>query len=262
MLYVMAKIFSLTYPSPSSLNVPSRESCTYLYRIMKCLGYLPPEKGGSRYFYMLWACLVFSISGVYLPIGFGLNLITDFEHITPSEFLSTMQQLINTSGSAAKTIIGLVFLMNLERTKLLLDKMDETLRGNGDRHRINNAVAFCNKIVVFYAILYWGYAVAMLITGLISGKPPWMIYNPFFSWRKGADYVLKQTILEFILATFCVSLEVVWDAYALVFVIIIRAHIDNLKNHLIYLRADLLKTESENYDELIGCIREHKLILQ
>lgn len=262
MLFDMTKIFRLTYPAPLSVAVPSRDSCTYLFRIMKCLGYKPPEKGASRYFYMLWACLVFGISGVYLPIGFGLNLIVDFEYITPSEFLSTMQIMFNTCGSAAKTIIGLLFLTNLERTKLFLDQMDETLRGDGDRHRINTAVAFCNKIVVFYASLYWGYAVAVLITGIISGKPPWMLYNPFFSWRQGVDYVLQQTILEFIMANFCVALQVVWDAYALVFIIIIRAHIANLKDHLMNLRTDTLKTETENYEELIGCIREHKLILQ
>ncbi|KAH8417529.1 hypothetical protein KR222_001471, partial [Zaprionus bogoriensis] len=258
----MTRILKLTYPASPSVQVRSRESCTYLYRVMKFLGYFHPEKRPERYIYILWQCLVFGVSVVYLPIAFALNLIIDFEYLSAAEFLTIMQSLINTIGATAKSFIGLIFFSQFNRTESLLDLLDEKLRGDSDRRKINAAVALCNRIFSFYAILYSCYTVLMVITGIVVRRPPWMVYNPFFSWRDGERSIWMQTILEFIMASLVITVELVWDTYNLVFAITFRAHIHILKDHIQSLRIDPQKTEDENYVELVECIRHHKLILK
>lgn len=57
-------------------------------------------------------------------------------------------------------------------------------------------------------------------------------------------------------------MAVVWDSYTLIYVTIFRAHIDILKDHVQKLRTNPLVSETENYDELVGCITKHQLILK
>nr|XP_032289604.1 odorant receptor 59b-like [Drosophila virilis] len=53
-----------------------------------------------------------------------------------------------------------------------------------------------------------------------------------------------------------------WDTYPLIFLVMMRAHIDVLRNRIRNLRTDPHKTEAENYDELVCSIMDHKLILK
>lgn len=260
--YSMAKIFELAYSAPLSSRVHSRDACTYLYRAMKLLGWIPPERGRERYLYLLWTGFVFGICFIYIPFGFSLNLYIDFKNFGPGDFLYILQTMINAIGAMFKFLCGIVSLSRQHNTQLLLDQSEKTMGTERDRQKIHNAVAVSNKIFLIYGLCYFAYSISGLLAGVISGQPPWMIYNPVFDWRHGKFHFWMHLIFEYTCGSIGVCSVLVWDSYTLIYVNIFRAHIDVLKDHIRNLRTDSLKTESENYDELIGTIKEHKLILE
>lgn len=258
----MSRVFELTYPAPLSSRVRSRDACTYLYRGLKFLGWIPPERGAMRYVYLLWAFLVFSIAGIYIPIGFNITLAMDFEIITPGEFLYVIQTFLNATGVATKCICGTISLSRQDETRLLLDQLDKTVHAASDRQKIHNAVALSNKVFLLYSYCYFAYTISAVLVGAIIGRPPWMFYNPFFNWRNGNLHFWFNLAFEYIIGSLTVFMAVVWDSYTLIYVTIFRAHIDILKDHVQKLRTNPLVSETENYDELVGCITKHQLILK
>ncbi|KAH8417710.1 hypothetical protein KR222_004685, partial [Zaprionus bogoriensis] len=258
----MARIFELIYPAPLLAPVRSREACTYLYRCIRFVGWLPPETGRKRYVYLLWTCLAFALSGIYVPIGFTLNLIVDFKLMRPGEFLSVLQISLNAFGSSIKSIIGISSLSRLHKARSLLDQLEEKLCTESDQRKMHKAVALCNRIFLIYGGLYLAYTISELIAGVIGRHPPWMIYNPLFNWRDGGAHFWMHMILEYYVGSMAVTMDLVCDAYTLVYMTIFRAYVDILKDHIRNLRKDKRKTEAENYDDLVGCIHQHKLILE
>lgn len=257
----MPRIFELIYPAPLSSRVHSRQACTYLYRVMKFSGWIPPVRAGKRYVYLLWSCLVLA-SAIYVPIGFILNLIIYFEDFTPGEFLLIIQTFANGTGALLKTICGIIWISRQHETRRLLDQLEMRISTDKDRQKIHYAVALCNKIFFIYGNCFFAYTVSGVIAGVISGKPAWMIYNPFFDWRNGKLQFWFHLVLEYVCGSMTVIIDLVWDTHTLIYVTIFRAHLNILKDHIRKLRIDPRKTESDNYDELVGCIKEHKLILE
>lgn len=258
----MAKLFELTYPAPLSSRVHSRQACTYLYRVMLFLGWRPPHRGAKRYLYLLWTGLVFVITIIYIPFGFSFNLFIDFKNLDPGDFLYILQTFINAIGATLKCLCGIMSLSRQKTTKRLLDQSDKSKETERDRKKIHNAVSVCNKIFLAYGYLCFAFTISGLLSGIINGQPPWMLYNPVFNWRSGKFHFWMHLIIEYICGSMGVCTVLVWDSYTVIYVTIFRAHIDILKDHIRNLQTDPLKTESENYDELISSIKEHKLILE
>ncbi|XP_030558818.1 odorant receptor 59b-like [Drosophila novamexicana] len=258
----MTGIFRLTYTAALSARIRSRESCTYLYRVMKLMGWIAPKQGIKRYMYLAWMCLVFLFPSLYLPFGLGLSLIYNFENFTPSVFLSVLQMAFNVSGATVKSYIVYVYMSRLNQTRSIMDALDERLQSDSDRMKIHKAVASSNYLFMVYAVLYISYTVSVFVVGLANRQPPWMIYNPFFDWRKGVASLWLHAMLEYILMVSMTILVLIIDTYTLVFIINFRAHIDVLKDHIRNLRTDPLQTEAKNYDELVYNIIYHKLIVQ
>lgn len=258
----MARIFELIYAAPLWMCVHSGESCTYLYRMMKLIGWLPPKKGIIRFLYILWTGLTVTVSGVYYPIGLVLTMYMEFTTFSAMEFLNVLQITANSWGATFKICIVIISLTRLNQTRSELSKLDENLEHDCDREIIHKAVAYCNLIFLTYAIVYLGYSVAVLVTGLVNGIPPWMVYNPFMNWRDGRWHYWVHILTEYFTVTVAVIHQLVTDTYTLIFVFMFRAHINVLKNQIRRLRSDSVKDEPQNFDELVRCIKRHQAIIK
>ncbi|XP_062127064.1 odorant receptor 59b-like [Drosophila sulfurigaster albostrigata] len=258
----MPRLFALTSAAPLSVRVRSRECCTYLYRVIQFVGWLPPRRGTKRYVYLIWSCLAFGFSTFYLVVGFAVSLVMDFKKFTPGEFLSVFPVFLNVIGLMVKNIMGIVLLKRLNDTELILDVLDEQLQRESDRRKIHKAVANCNFVFTVYGRLYLGYTLSVFLTGVFNGQPPWLIYNPLFDWRDSFTHLWMQTILEYIIMFLMASIELIVDACPVIFLIIFRAHVDVLKDHIRQLRSNAYKTEDENYRDLVCCILDHKSIIK
>lgn len=145
---------------------------------------------------------------------------------------------------------------------LQLDASLENLDHDCDRDIIHKAVAYCNSIFLSYTIVYLVYSVAVLVTGLVNGIPPWMVYNPFMNWRDGAMHYWVHILTEHFDVTVAVIFQLLTDTYTLIFVFMFRAHIYVVKNHIRRLRSDPVKKDAEHYDDLVRCIKRHQTIIK
>ncbi|XP_062127074.1 odorant receptor 59b-like [Drosophila sulfurigaster albostrigata] len=229
---------------------------------MKFYGWILPHPDTNRCVNLIWALFIFGVTLAYLPIGFFLSLVLNFKSFTAGAFLGVLQISANTVGAMIKSIIGLFCLQRLHQTESVLDKLDDRLQNDSDRHKVHKAVAKCNYIVLLYSILYLGYTASVFVAGVLTGQPPWMVYFPLFDWQNGVGLFWLHSIIEYFLLSAAVMEALVWDVYAIVFITIFRAHIDILKDHIRNLRTDPNKTEAENYEELVVCIIDHKYILK
>ncbi|TDG49044.1 hypothetical protein AWZ03_004529 [Drosophila navojoa] len=143
-----------------------------------------------------------------------------------------------------------------------LDEMDARLKDDIDRRKIHKAIATCSYVCGLYSVAYVGYNVSMVVTPILTSQPPWLIYNPLFDWRNGTVQLYLQTLLEFTALNIVVLMNIVLDTCPIICMIVFRAHVDVLKDHLRKLRTDPDKTEAENYKELVNGIKYYKLIVK
>lgn len=256
----MKRIFKLTYPAPLGERVGSRQSCIYLNRTLKFVGWLPPSEGSNRYIYLSWTCFVFASCIIYIPIGFILSFVKGLGSFRLAELVGLLQISINVIGTSLKSIAILTLIPQFRQTESKLDELDQTLRNDNDRLKIHKAVASCNFTFLSYGNMFTLYGLSICIASISMGQLPWMVYNPLFDWRDGTLQFWMQTILEYIAIGMIITLTLIDDAYNIVFLMIFRAHIDILKDHIRQLRTDNLKTASENYEDLVSCIGYYKLI--
>ncbi|XP_023177351.2 odorant receptor 59b-like [Drosophila hydei] len=259
---VMASTFKLIKPAPLTERVRSREGCIYMYRGMWIIGWLPPKSGVWRYVYLIWTFTTFFFGVFYLPVAFVISYVREFKNFAPSEFFTSLQVAINVYGASAKSLITYSFLWRLSKTETLLDRLDERLLNDEDRQKIHNVVARCNYAFLIYSFIYCGFAGSTFLSMVLSGSPPWAIYNPFLDWRDGMFSLWAQSIFEYITMSFAVLQDQLSDTYPLMFTLIFRAHLEVLKDHIRNLRMDPSKSEKENYEDLVNCIMDHKLIIR
>ncbi|XP_062127065.1 odorant receptor 59b-like [Drosophila sulfurigaster albostrigata] len=228
---------------------------------MRFVGCVPFNEESNQIVHLLRMCWAYVFPGIYLPAGLFFSLVFDLHRLTPADFLGVLQISVNIIGGAVKVFGAFNLFTYLQETESILDKLDQRLESDFYCLKIHKAVAQCNAIFLIYGICYFVYTIFMLLSGVIMSKPPWLVYNPFFDWRESFGLLCAQIIFEYYLMFFMATLLLIVDVFPVICVIIFRSHVDVLKCHIRTLRSDLLKTEAENYKELVACILDHKSIL-
>lgn len=257
----MPGVFKLIHPAPLSVRMSSGTSCTYLYRVMYAIGWIPPKQGPRRYLYLCWLSFVFVVAAIYLPTGLGLGVFIDAKQFTPGEFLKVLQMFFNLIGSSLKRFAMLSHLSCLHETKSDMNTLDKQVHSDADRRKIHAAVARSNCIFLLYSKLYAIYTMSDGITGMVNRQPAWIMYNPIIDWRNGMWSLLVQSVIEVIVMSLMACAILSMDTFTIVFINIFRAHLDVLKGRVRELRQDLLMTDAEDYKQLVGCIPYHQSIL-
>ncbi|XP_034487878.1 odorant receptor 59b [Drosophila innubila] len=260
----MAKeeFFKYINPAPLTQKVATRDGCIYMYRLMKCIGWIPPKEGLQRYLYFIWTLTTFAFGAVYLPVGFFLSYFKMLDKFTPDEFLTSFQVSINACGSSVKCIILYIYLWRLRKTENILDELDKRALKDSERQKVHETVALSNYVVLIFTIIYNGYSLSTVLAYLASGRAPYSVYNPFLNWRDSQMNLYIQATSEYIIMSFAVIQDQLADTYLVVFMILIRGHFNLLKDRVRDLRTDPFKTEEENHEDLVNCIKDHKQILQ
>lgn len=258
----MAPTFKLIKPAPLTERIASRDGCIYMYRGMWVIGWLPPKAGKGRYVYLIWTFVTYFFGVFYLPVAFVISYVREFSNFEPGEFFTSLQLAVNVYGASAKSLVTCSYLRRLSQTRILLDRLDERLLNDDDRKKIHTVVARCNYAFLIYTFIYCGFAGSTFLSMVLSGTSPWAIYIPFLDWRDGPLSLWMHSILEYFTMSFAVLQAQLSDTYPLMFTLIFRAHLEVLKDHIRNLRMNPTRTERENYEDLIDCIMDHKLVLR
>jgi len=255
-------VFKLIHPAPLTEQKRSRDGCIYLYRAMKLIGWLPPKEGVFRYLYLTWTLMTFVWSTTYLPLGFLGSYMTQIKSFSPGEFLTSLQVCINAYGSSVKVAITYSMLWRLIKAKGLLDQLDLRCTTMEEREKIHRVVARSNHAFLIFTFVYCGYAGSTYLSSVLSGRPPWQLYNPFIDWHDGTLKLWVASTLEYVVMSGAVLQDQLSDTYPLIYTLILRAHLDMLRERIRRLRSDETLSEDESYEELVKCVMDHKMIMR
>lgn len=259
---MLEKFFTRIKAAPLSEKVASRDGCIYLYWVMKGFGWFPPKEGLKRRIWQLWTIISFAFGAVYLPIAFALSYIMDFKSFTPDEFLTSLQVAINAYGGSVKSTIVYHNLWRLRKTEDILDELDKRARSDEERQKVHETAAFTNYVFLIFTIIYNVYTISTFLSYLLSGRPPYSLYNPFIDWHANRISLVTEATFEYIVMTIAVTQDLLADTYLLIYILLIRGHFDLLRRRVVKLRTNPDWTEDENYDELVNCIKDHKMIIE
>ncbi|XP_001986636.2 odorant receptor 42b [Drosophila grimshawi] len=255
-------LFRLIKQAPLTEKVASQDGFIYLYRAMKFIGWIPPKEGLLRYVYFCWTLMTFGLCTFYMPLGFLGSYITQIELFSPGEFLTSLQVCINAYGCSTKVIIIYSQLWRLIKARELLDKLDVRCTSLEEREKIHSVVARCNHVFFIFTIIYCSYGVSTYLSSVLSGHPPYQLYNPFLDWHDGTLNMWIVSTLEYLIMAGAVLKDQLSDTYTLVYGLTLRTHLELLNGRISKLRTNPEMTEDENYEELVNCVLDHKLILE
>uniref|UniRef100_A0A1A9X570 Odorant receptor n=1 Tax=Glossina brevipalpis TaxID=37001 RepID=A0A1A9X570_9MUSC len=242
-------------------NVRTVHGTRYLFNGFRFLGIYMPKK--NRVFYVIWSFLINSAVTIYLPVGFILTLLTTSSNdLKFGDLLTTAQAGVNTVGSSVKfTLMGFL-LPKLLSTENILNRLDERCKTTEELDSINKFIKDGNRFVVLFAITYWTYTTATCISSVISARLPYNLYNPFFVYHQSTELFILSILMEMILMNTVGFQQVVDDSYPIIYVNILRTHIDLLLKRIKRLGLARSMSHEETYEELKLCIIDHKNIIE
>ncbi|XP_046867900.1 odorant receptor 98a-like [Drosophila willistoni] len=249
----------LRKPGPQDMK-SSTDAFTYFEYGMTAVGWLPPSRG--RKLYLMFRGLVIIWCIVYLPFGMIMGCVKDIKDYKPGEFLTLLETVLNDAGCSLKILALYLYLPKYEKTKNLLERLDEFCVNKADRHTIRYWVTRCNVIFIIYSFLYYGYFVLSFLNGALHKMPPWRLYNPFIDWRSSTTNLWIVSSIEIIILSFAIVQQLLMDVFNVIYCLLLRVHLKNLRKRVQQFRTDPEETEQESYDELTKCITQHKLILE
>ncbi|XP_030382993.1 odorant receptor 59b-like [Scaptodrosophila lebanonensis] len=253
-------MFKLIRPAPVTQHVRSRDAYIYFHRACVVVGWTPPERGIARYLYLIWGFLAVAGGICYCPVGFVIPYFLEFKNFTPGEFLNSLKVCINAYGSSFKASVTLLMLWRLHATEKLLDEMDKRIQNDKERTILHAMVARCNYAFLIYTFIYCSFAGSTFLSYTLSGRPPWYIYMPFVNWRNGLGSLWTQALFEYaVMSTVCLQDQLA-DVYPLIYTLMLRCHFALLIDRVRNLRKDPNKTEDENFQDLVNCVIDHKMI--
>ncbi|XP_062123398.1 odorant receptor 42b-like [Drosophila sulfurigaster albostrigata] len=191
-----------------------------------------------------------------------INYIREFKNMTPGELITSVQLMFNLPNCYIKAAILYFNLWRLEKAKEMLDEMDKSCTRQEEKLQVHRSVIRCNTIYLAFMSVYNFYPLSTFANGIINGVTPWSLYIPFLNWRDGTRQLWLAAIIEYFLVIFPVYYNNATDIYPVIYGQTIRLHFDLLIKRIQRLRCDGDKTEDKNYEELTGCIKDHKRILE
>ncbi|KAH8316025.1 hypothetical protein KR074_007649 [Drosophila pseudoananassae] len=252
--------------SQKSDEGPALKSCdalTYFNKSKHCVGWYPQTRDEPNWWiYNITRGIVFMMGFIYMPFGLLMTGINDMHTFTITDFFTYLQAPVNSSSAIIKTII--IYFMRKRFIKVLevMDRMDDLNSGEEDQDEIQKCIKDCKKVTIIYQIIYYGYLVGAVLGAMAYNTTPYHLYNPYISPSENTVDLLIGILMDGLAAFGILTINLVADVYPIMYVMILRTHIHLLKQRIENLRSDPEKSEDENYDELVKCVKAHRLIIE
>ncbi|KAM7349107.1 odorant receptor 7a-like [Cochliomyia hominivorax] len=245
----------------TQLKVNSKDATSYLYCCFRIMGLYFTEK--NKYSYLLYASFIHFWVTIFLPSSFiasySLKSSKSFQYDT---LLTSIQVAINVIGSSAKICMLLYYIPHLKTTEPVMTKLDERCEDEDEIALLYKLKSLGRRLVVSFAISFWSYATSTFIVSILAGHPPYSLYLPYINWRNSKWEFIVASVIEWMLMDGACFQEVANDAYAAVYVCILRAHVNILRLRISKLCSNPNKSLEDNIEDLKLCIIDHKNIIE
>ncbi|XP_065369759.1 odorant receptor 42b-like [Calliphora vicina] len=237
----------------------TKDCCVYLFQGLMIIGYLPPKE--NLVLFYIWTIFMNAFITVYMPIGFLLSFLIRSSSFSPSEFLTSLQISVNCFGCSLKMFVFLFLYRRLLASIKYMDQLDLRISEPEDKIEIRKIVAFSNRTNLMFTGLFLSYASSTFLTSVINGKPPYQLFNPFMDWTNRTLFFVIQAGVEYFMIDFHCYQQALMDTYPVIFITIIRTHLQILTRRINKLGQDSSLSSNERYEALVQCVIDHKNIM-
>ncbi|KMZ04908.1 odorant receptor 85a [Drosophila simulans] len=238
----------------------SRDSLIYLNRSIDQMGWrLPPRTKPYWWLYYIWTLVVLVLVFIFIPYGLIMTGIKEFKNFTTTDLFTYVQVPVNTNASILKGIIVLFMRRRFSTAQKMMDAMDIRCTKMEEKVQVHRAAALCNRVVVIYHCIYFGYLSMALTGALVIGKTPFCLYNPLVN---PDDHFYLATAIESVTMAGIILANLILDVYPIIYVVVLRIHMELLSERIKKLRTDVEKGDDQHYAELVECVKDHKLIVE
>lgn len=217
----------------------------------------------NKFGYTLWMIFIHFWVTIFLPSSFiasySLKSSKNFEY---DVLLTSIQVAINVIGSSGKIVMLLYYIPHLKTTEPIMAELDKRCTEDDEIKLLHDLNILGRRLVVNFAICFWSYATSTFIVSILAGHPPYSLYLPYINWRNSKEEFIVASVIEWMLMDGACFQEVANDAYAAVYVCILRAHVNILRLRISKLNTKPNRTLKENEEELKMCIKDHKKIIE
>ncbi|XP_053952163.1 odorant receptor 7a-like [Anastrepha ludens] len=215
-----------------------------------------------KWLYALYSLIPHALVTIWLPLSFVFSYATmSAADLVPSSLLTSIQVAINVIGCSVKIVVMAFLLPKLRTANAFMDRLDARCRDEDEILELRKIVRQGNRFLVLFAMSYWSYATSTFLGSVFFGRPPYALYNPFFNWRKSKLEFIVASLIEFALMDVACFQQVVDDSYAVIYVCILRTHMNILLMRIKKLATNAETSVEENLEELKLCIIDHKNLL-
>ncbi|XP_017055736.1 odorant receptor 85a [Drosophila ficusphila] len=238
----------------------SRDSLIYLHRSMSQLGWrLPPRSKPFWWLYYLWCLAVIVLVFIFIPYGLIMTGVREFKNFTTTDLFTYVQVPVNTNASIMKGIIVLFMRGRFLQAQKMMDQMDVRCTRMEEKVQVHRSAALGNRVVVIYHGIYFGYLTMATTAALVIGKTPFCLYNPLVNPN---EHFYLATTIECVTMAGIILANLILDVYPIIYVVILRTHLELLSQRVKNLRSDPDKDDDQHYAELTECVKDHKLIVE
>lgn len=253
----------LTEPSDEKL-LKSRYAFKYLEYAMIILGLRAPptENWFLKLIFRIWSMINLWVLELYLPLAFILPFIWSFDEISSSELMGSMVMFFNIPAASIKVLIFLSNIWRVDKLKETMDVMYERCESEEERLEVQTFTNRCGKISKFYIFAYVMAPTLMFFSSVLSGHAPFNLYNPFIDWHQSTKNLWIASTIEYLVVLQAVSYNIIVDCFPFLFGMTVRGHIKLVIQRVEVLRMNPNISEHDNFEQLVLCIKDHKLILE
>lgn len=197
-----------------------------------------------------------------MPLGLIITGIKDMHKFTITDLFTYLQAPVNTLSAIIKAIIIHLMKKRFLKVHEVMDRMDDLNSREKDRDVIQKCIIDCKKITKVYQMIYYGYLVFSVVGAMASNTTSYQLYNPYINPSEKVIDLLIGNLMNGLSAFSILITNLVADVHPIMYVMILRTHIDLLRRKIDNLRSDPEKSENENYSELVTCVKAHRLIIE
>ncbi|KAH8278849.1 hypothetical protein KR018_010315, partial [Drosophila ironensis] len=256
-----AKMFFKYLVEPTPQNIfRSRDSLQYFNGALLRLGWrLPSRTTQYWWIHYIWSVVSFIIIFIYLPHNEIMTGVKGFKNFSTSELFTFIQAPVNTNAFVLKAIIVFALRGRFTKALNLMDQMDTRCVKLEEKYLIHRSAVLANFVVVGFHAIYLSFQAMTVYGGVTAGKTPFCIYNPLFDAKENLYLAI---LTETIPAAGIIFGNLVLDVYAILYVIVMQGHLKALIERIKVLRSDSEKSDDQDYEELVACVKDHKLIVE
>ncbi|XP_065359764.1 odorant receptor 33b-like [Calliphora vicina] len=229
----------------------------------RIMGFLPTENYGGLY--AVYSILV----NVIITIGYPLHLMIGlFMSTTLFEIIKNVAVMLTVLVCSIKTVVTWLKFQNIEIMFDIIRRQNKRIALAKDESLYikYESLKRLGQILKLFTILYAAAGVSSELSVLFNGvMGTWSLmypaYFPFDPYASSTLYILAH-IYQFAGVSFLILQDIASDSFAAMNLALLSGQLRTLSMRVAKLGTDKKKGRSENNEELLECIQDHKDLLQ